>query len=154
MNRDNESVPIRDVAKIQNNDNRPVWFIYSGMGSQWAGMAQVQWLFSQYSWQFANFQELMRIDRFRESIVDCTEAVRPLGCDPMALIMDGNEKIWDNTMNCMVCITAVQVRPQLVHLRDPHRLRSPTSCARSASNPTASSVTRPARCARRTRTDA
>ena len=36
-------------------------------------------------------------------------ALRHLGCDPYSLIMNSNAEIWKNTMNCMVCITAIQV---------------------------------------------
>ena len=101
------------LQKVPTNDVRPVWFVYSGMGSQWPGMAQ----------------ELMRLDPFRQSVLKCSEcvhalfqyaymtptdpmtcsALRHLGCDPYSLIMNSNAEIWKNTMNCMVCITAIQV---------------------------------------------
>jgi fatty acid synthase len=87
----------RHVQKIEgriDGERRPVWFVYSGMGSQWAGMAR----------------DMMRIACFRDSIISCTAAVSAYECDPYALIMHGDEDVWTNTMNCIVCITAVQVQ--------------------------------------------
>jgi hypothetical protein len=63
------------------------------MGSQWQGMGR----------------DLMRIECFRETILECSEAVRLLGVDPYDIMMNGDETAWKNTMNCMVCIAAVQV---------------------------------------------
>jgi len=55
-------------------------------------------------------KDLLVIEPFRASIESCAAAVRPLGVDVMAMILDGQESIWNNTMHCMVCITAIQVR--------------------------------------------
>jgi fatty acid synthase len=97
------------------NDKRPVWFIYSGMGSQWVGMGQ----------------EMMVFDNFRESILKCSDALRHLGCDPYSLIMKGDDEVWTNTMNCMVCITAIQVCVQAVctRMRNADRTHRPAQAA-------------------------
>ncbi len=63
------------------------------MGTQWGGMGQ----------------ELMRIQVFRNSVKQCSEALRPLGVDPYSLIMNGDDDVFKNTMHSMVCIAAIQV---------------------------------------------
>lgn len=97
---DAASMPCNKCRHMQKIEGRidgercPVWFVYSGMGSQWAGMAR----------------DMMRIACFRDSIMSCTAAVSAYECDPYALIMHGDDNVWTNTMNCIVCITAVQVQ--------------------------------------------
>jgi len=56
-----------------------------------------------------DLQDLLKIPHFRRSIGECAKAVREFGVDPLAMIGHPDERLWGNTMNCMVCITSIQV---------------------------------------------
>ncbi|KOB74668.1 Uncharacterized protein OBRU01_08713, partial [Operophtera brumata] len=72
---------------------RPVWFVYSGMGSQWAGMAS----------------ELMRIPIFAAAIYKCHKALEPKGINLTKIITEADPKIYDNILNSFIGIAAVQI---------------------------------------------
>ncbi|KAL0867964.1 hypothetical protein ABMA27_008631 [Loxostege sticticalis] len=72
---------------------RPVWFVYSGMGSQWAGMAT----------------ELMRIPVFAAAIEKCHKALEPKGINLTKIITEPDPKIYDNILNSFIGIAAVQI---------------------------------------------
>jgi fatty acid synthase len=83
------------LQKVSITEPRPIWFIYSGMGSQWAGMGQ----------------KLMQIPTFAESIHACSKALEGTGIDLYGIIMSENPDIFkNNTLNCMLGICAIQVR--------------------------------------------
>ena len=72
---------------------REVWFIYSGMGSQWVGMGR----------------SLMALDVFRQSIEETAAILTPFGVDLMGLLMEGTEEKLKEIMPPFICINAVQV---------------------------------------------
>nr|UEN71129.1 fatty acid synthase 1 [Glyphodes pyloalis] len=72
---------------------RPVWFVYSGMGSQWAGMAT----------------QLMRIPVFAAAINKCHKALEPKGINLTRIITEPDPKIYDNILNSFIGIAAVQI---------------------------------------------
>ncbi|XP_072934221.1 fatty acid synthase [Epargyreus clarus] len=72
---------------------RPVWFVYSGMGSQWAGMAT----------------HLMRIPVFAAAIQKCHKALEPKGINLTKIVTDPDPKIYDNILNSFIGIAAVQI---------------------------------------------
>ncbi|XP_050677552.1 fatty acid synthase-like [Leptidea sinapis] len=72
---------------------RPVWFVYSGMGSQWAGMAT----------------ELMRIPVFAAAIDKCHKALEPKGINLTKIITEPEPRIYDNILNSFIGIAAVQI---------------------------------------------
>ncbi|XP_068623798.1 fatty acid synthase-like [Battus philenor] len=72
---------------------RPVWFVYSGMGSQWAGMAT----------------QLMRIPIFAAAIERCHKALEPKGINLTKIITEPDPKIYDNILNSFIGIAAVQI---------------------------------------------
>lgn len=78
---------------VYNGEQRPVWYVFSGMGSQWPGMGK----------------ELMCIPSFSQSLQRCAEALKPLGVDLMDLILNGTNKTFDDVLNSFVSIAAVQV---------------------------------------------
>lgn len=72
---------------------RPVWFIFSGMGSQWLGMGL----------------DLMKFPIFADAIEKCDLILKPLGVDLKNILTSLNEKLFDNILNSFVGIAAIQV---------------------------------------------
>lgn len=64
---------LQEVGEI----NRPVWFVFGGMGSQWPGMAS----------------DLMEIPCFAESIRRCDKYIRPIGYDIIDIITNSDPEI-------------------------------------------------------------
>ncbi|XP_063375503.1 fatty acid synthase-like [Cydia amplana] len=84
--------PIIKVLKSE-NEARPVWLVFSGVGSQWSGAAR----------------ELMRLPVFASSIARSSAALKPHGVDLQYVIVDAPDAIFDNIINTFVSITAIQV---------------------------------------------
>uniref|UniRef100_A0A1A9Z5Z9 Fatty acid synthase n=1 Tax=Glossina pallidipes TaxID=7398 RepID=A0A1A9Z5Z9_GLOPL len=82
----------KDVAEIS-QEPRPIWFVYSGMGSQWASMAK----------------DLMVFDTFKKTIHRCCEILRPEGLDLMEILTRSTEKTFENILNSFAGIAAMQV---------------------------------------------
>ncbi|CAH1641071.1 unnamed protein product [Spodoptera littoralis] len=82
----------RDIQYLS-GVRRPVWFVYSGMGSQWAGMAK----------------DLMRIPVFAIAIEKCHKALEPKGINLTKIITENDPKIYDNILNSFIGIAAVQI---------------------------------------------
>ncbi|XP_036196044.1 fatty acid synthase [Myotis myotis] len=72
---------------------RPLWFICSGMGTQWRGMGL----------------SLMRLACFRDSILRSDEVVKPLGLQVSELLLSTDEATFDDTVNAFVSLTAIQI---------------------------------------------
>ncbi|XP_060027688.1 fatty acid synthase [Erinaceus europaeus] len=72
---------------------RPLWFICSGMGSQWCGMGK----------------SLMRLDTFRDSILKSDEAVKPFGMKVSDLLMSTDENTFDDMILTFVSLTAIHI---------------------------------------------
>lgn len=72
----------------------PIWFICSGMGSQWPGMGR----------------DMMAFPVFKNAITRCAEAVKPHGIDLLGLIFsDDRTLVVDNTIHSFVLIASIQV---------------------------------------------
>ncbi|XDA81106.1 hypothetical protein R6Z07F_011082 [Ovis aries] len=71
---------------------RPLWFICSGMGTQWRGMGL----------------SLMRLSSFRDSILRSDEAVKPLGLRVSQLLLS-TDNIFDDIVVSFVSLTAFQI---------------------------------------------
>ncbi|XP_018336014.1 fatty acid synthase [Agrilus planipennis] len=82
----------QEVTQIV-SDKRPIAFVFSGMGSQWPGMAK----------------DLMQIEVFKNSISRCSEALKPHGVNLENIIINGTEETFDNVLNSFISIAAVQV---------------------------------------------
>lgn len=74
-------------------DKRPLWFVFSGMGSQWAGMGLT----------------LMKIPVFAQAVQKCHQLLEPKGVDLIRIITDTEPTTFDNILNSFVGIAAIQV---------------------------------------------
>ncbi|XP_044270431.1 fatty acid synthase [Tribolium madens] len=83
---------LREVTEVS-NEKRPVWFVFSGMGSQWPGMAK----------------QLMEIEVFRNSIKKSAEILKPHGINLEEIIVNGTEATFENVLNSFVSIATMQV---------------------------------------------
>ena len=83
-----------DIQRI-NEKKENVWFVFSGMGSQWQGMAK----------------NLLHIDVFRESMENSSATLKPYDLDLLQLVTEGSEKLVNNTVNSIVGIIAIEVMP-------------------------------------------
>jgi len=72
---------------------RPVWFIFTGMGTQWPGMGK----------------SLLKLPIFSAAIENCHRVLESHGVDLISVITSDNPKIFDNILNCFVGIAACQV---------------------------------------------
>ncbi|XP_047538487.1 fatty acid synthase-like isoform X2 [Vanessa atalanta] len=93
-----ESSPTKSISLARNIQNfsgvrRPVWFVYSGAGSEWAGMAT----------------QLMRIPVFADAIEKCHKKLESKGIDLIKLITDSDTKICDKIINSFIGTAALQI---------------------------------------------
>uniref|UniRef100_A0A673MK06 Fatty acid synthase n=1 Tax=Sinocyclocheilus rhinocerous TaxID=307959 RepID=A0A673MK06_9TELE len=72
---------------------RPLWYICSGMGTQWAGMGR----------------SLMQLPEFRESIQRSDMALKDTGLCVSRLLMDADESTFEDTVHAFVGLAAIQV---------------------------------------------
>lgn len=70
-----------------------MWFVFSGMGTQWAGMGK----------------DLMQLEVFERGIRKCAEALEPEGINLYDIILSTDESTFDNVMNSFISIAAIQV---------------------------------------------
>ncbi|CRK93737.1 CLUMA_CG007265, isoform A [Clunio marinus] len=82
----------REVVEYR-DEKRPIWFIYAGMGSQWASMAK----------------DMMQVESFRTAINRCADALAPENIDLIDILTKSDEEKFDNILNSFVSIAAVQV---------------------------------------------
>ncbi|CAG4933479.1 unnamed protein product [Colias eurytheme] len=92
-NENNETIAIKERSDYFPDVTRPLWFVYSGMGSQWPGMGK----------------QLMRIPVFERAIQRCHEVLKPKGVDLIHIITSPEKTIFDNIMHSFVGIAAVQI---------------------------------------------
>lgn len=76
------------------NEKPPVWFVFSGMGSQWLGMGK----------------QLLNIPVFARAIEKCDAVLRTKGIDIMDIMTSLDSRLFDNILNSFVGISAIQVR--------------------------------------------
>uniref|UniRef100_A0A2A4K5B4 Ketosynthase family 3 (KS3) domain-containing protein n=1 Tax=Heliothis virescens TaxID=7102 RepID=A0A2A4K5B4_HELVI len=82
-----------EKAEYFDDARRPLWFVYSGMGSQWPGMGV----------------QLMRIPIFAAAIERCDKVLKPKGVDIVNIITNTDKSVLDNILNCFVGIAAIQI---------------------------------------------
>jgi len=72
---------------------RPVWFVFTGLGSEWAGMRK----------------PLLKFPIFAAAIGKCHRVLELHGVDLINVITSDNPKLFDNILNCFVGIAACQL---------------------------------------------
>ncbi|XP_022830419.1 fatty acid synthase [Spodoptera litura] len=85
--------PLHECAEVESGEPRPVWFVFSGMGSQWPGMAKA----------------LMQLPVFAASITRSAAALRPHSIDLVNIITEAPAEAFNDVINSFVSIAAVQV---------------------------------------------
>ncbi|CAI6344354.1 unnamed protein product [Macrosiphum euphorbiae] len=73
--------------------NRPVWFVFAGIGSQWPGMAS----------------DLMDIPCFADSVKRCDKYIRPLGYDIFDILTNPDPEILKENLNISLAITTMHI---------------------------------------------
>ncbi|KAL8163353.1 UNVERIFIED_CONTAM: hypothetical protein K2H54_018774 [Gekko kuhli] len=83
-----------DVKEIQmaQSTGRPLWYICSGMGTQWKGMGL----------------SLMKLDLFHQSILHSDEALKGTGLKVSDLLLFADENTFNETVNAFVGLAAIQ----------------------------------------------
>ncbi|VVC29836.1 Hypothetical protein CINCED_3A014905 [Cinara cedri] len=83
---------ISEVTELKPS-KRPIWFIFSGMGSQWAGMAE----------------GLLQLEPFSKAINRAASVLKVEGLDLLSILNSKDETTFDNVLNSFVSITSMQV---------------------------------------------
>ncbi|GAB1597533.1 fatty acid synthase-like, partial [Argonauta hians] len=76
-----------------NPEKRPIWYVFTGMGSQWPQMGK----------------SLMKLDVFYSSIMKSDAVISPLGIKLSQILLEGDENIFNNALYSFVGIAAVQI---------------------------------------------
>ncbi|XP_026333200.1 fatty acid synthase-like [Hyposmocoma kahamanoa] len=92
-NENGETISLAETVNYFDESKRPLWFVYSGMGSQWAGMGT----------------QLMRIPIFAAAIERCSRVLKPKGVDIIHIITSEDKTIFDNILHSFVGIAAIQI---------------------------------------------
>ncbi|KAJ8667374.1 hypothetical protein QAD02_009036 [Eretmocerus hayati] len=82
----------REIKPFDGNQ-KPIWFVFSGMGSQWSGMGNA----------------LLRISSFANTVQKCDEILRPVGVDIYQVLTSEDESTFENILNSFVGITVIQI---------------------------------------------
>lgn len=83
----------RMIERFDADKAKPLIWIFTGMGSQWNGMAT----------------SLMQIDMFRDTIKKCHEILKPRGIDLISIVTSTDESTFDNIVHSFVGIAAIQI---------------------------------------------
>ncbi|XP_014206864.1 fatty acid synthase-like, partial [Copidosoma floridanum] len=78
---------------FNSGEKKQVWWIFSGMGSQWVEMGR----------------DLLRLPIFNTAIKKCDNVLRPQGYDVFKIITERNPKMFDQIINSFVGIAAIQI---------------------------------------------
>ncbi|KAJ8713073.1 hypothetical protein PYW08_008377 [Mythimna loreyi] len=92
-NEEQKTVCLSEKSEYFDDARRPLWFVYSGMGSQWAGMGA----------------QLMRIPIFAAAIERCDKVLQPRGLNIVDILTSPDESTYDNILHSFVGIAAVQI---------------------------------------------
>ncbi|CAH1402775.1 unnamed protein product [Nezara viridula] len=90
---DDSSKKYKMIQPYHGGEKRPLWFVFTGMGSQWAGMAGT----------------LMKLPSFAKSVQFCHNELKHLGIDVIEIVTSTDQSMFDNVLNAFVGITTMQV---------------------------------------------
>lgn len=88
----NNQEAVRELRRCA-PDKRPVWYVYSGMGTQWVGMGR----------------DLMKLEVFHKSILRANEILKPYNISVYNLLMSSDESTFEDTLSSFVAIACIQV---------------------------------------------
>lgn len=88
----NSTDKTREIQMVS-RDRRPIYYIFSGMGSQWAGMAK----------------DLMALEPFRKSIEKSHKLLEQFGINLIKLLTTDTEQVFEFILNSFVTIASMQV---------------------------------------------
>lgn len=75
------------------NTGRPLWYVFSGMGSQWPNMGK----------------QMMKMEAFKRSIMSCDAILQRHGVSLFDIIMNGGDNIYNKCLNSFLGIASIQV---------------------------------------------
>ncbi|KAJ8680791.1 hypothetical protein QAD02_016578 [Eretmocerus hayati] len=78
---------------FNSGESKEIWWVYSGMGSQWAGMGET----------------LLQLPIFEAAIRKCDAVLKPRGYDIFKVITDKDPKMFDLIINSFIGIAAIQI---------------------------------------------
>ncbi|KAJ2951603.1 hypothetical protein O0L34_g13759 [Tuta absoluta] len=92
-NENNATVKLSQNVQYYSGSKRPLCLVFSGLGSQWPGMAA----------------ELMKIPTFASTIRRCHKVLEPMGVNLIRILTEPDKTIFDEILHCFIGITAVQI---------------------------------------------
>lgn len=82
--------------QLCDSHKRPVWFLFSGMGSQWLGMGR----------------DLLQVEIFRATIEQCDKVLAPMNVSLRTLFENPTEEMFRNPIHVMTGVIGMQVNVQ------------------------------------------
>ncbi|KYN50013.1 Fatty acid synthase, partial [Cyphomyrmex costatus] len=84
------------IKEIQNYEGvkKPVWFIFSALGSQWPGIGH----------------SLLKFHVFAKTISKCEDILKPYNISVIDILTKMEKKICENALNTFLGIVAIQVK--------------------------------------------
>ncbi|KAI4502501.1 hypothetical protein M0802_002413 [Mischocyttarus mexicanus] len=85
----------KDIREIEaySNVKMPIWFVFSGLGSEWSGVGQA----------------LMEFTVFAKAIEKCDAVLKPRKLNIYDILTKSNNKVYDNVLHSSVGIAAIQI---------------------------------------------
>ena len=80
---------------------RPVWYVFSGMGTQWHGMGR----------------DAMKLEVFKKSIMRSDVLLKQFKINLYDMLMTGDEKVFDDTLHSFVCLASIQVGKNTMEIK-------------------------------------
>ncbi|CAG5047036.1 unnamed protein product [Parnassius apollo] len=91
--KEGETVCLDKKVKHFDGLKRPLWFVYSGMGSQWTGMGT----------------QLMQIPRFAATMKRIQKALKPKGLDIIEIITSTDKTVFNSVLHSFLGISSIQI---------------------------------------------